>query len=501
MKIVLINPTISGYNNRDLIGAEPLGLAYLAAFLEQKRFDVQILDCFAKGMHQLYKANGFLRKGLTNSRIRELLLQMNPDVIGIHSNLTMFFSDAEEIARLVRKVFPQRPIVFGGAHATMESRSIVEKGIGDLVVRGEGEATAVELFNALEKGASVDNILGLTYRNSLGKVCMTPDRPLLEEIESLPRPAWHKFDMNIYLKNSKKNFPFLMNHPAASLITSRGCPYNCIFCSTKNMWKRKWRADSPEKVIGEIEYLVKNYGVKEIIIQDDNFLVDKKRVDRILDLLIEKNLGITLHNATGITLWTVDYSLLKKMKNAGFYRAAFPVETGNPKTLRFIRKDINLDKIPEIVRMANELGFWTQANFIIGFPYETRKDILTTIHYAFKSGFDFAIFLIAQPFPGAEMYDIYKKEGLLKEELLNKRSIFFETQFDTKYLKAKEIQSLKDWAAGKYIKKRLFALLNPLYFFKYFWPKINSYYKFKYFLRFTLPNLNFIFNKYRKNDG
>lgn len=500
MKIIFINPPISGYNIQDLFESEPLGLAYLGAFLEKEGFDVEILDCFAKGIHQVYKTGGLLRRGLTNHQIKDHLRQMNPDVIGIHSQFTMFFPDASEVAGLVRDLYPQNPIVFGGAHATMDSKSIVETGIADVVVRGEGEITVVELLYAFKKGAPIKDILGLTYRDSSGEVCMTPDRPLIEDIDTLPQPAWHKLDMDIYLKYSKVISPFSMNYPVASLITSRGCPYDCIFCSTKNMWKRKWRADSPQKVVDEIEFLVRHYGVKEIIIQDDNFIVNKKRIETICDLLIEKNLGITLHNPAGLTAWTVDYDLLKKMMQAGFYRVLLPVETGNPKTLTFIRKRVNLEKVLETVKMANKLGLWTQANFIIGFPYETKEDILITIRYAFKSGFDFAAFLIAQPFAGAEMYDIFKKEGLLNENSINKRSIFFKTQFDTKYLKAEEIQQLRDCAAGKYLKKRVIALLNPVYFFNYFWPKINSLSKFKYFIRIVLFNFNFIFNRYRKND-
>ena len=500
MKIVPIHPPISRYNLRDLFESEPLGLAYLAAILEQEGFNVEILDCFARGINQINKTNGLLQRGLTDQQTKDILQQMDPDIIGIHSQFTMYFPDAVKVAQLVKKLFPQRPLIFGGAHATMDSKAIVEKGIANIVVRGEGEITAVQLFKALQKKLPIEEIFGLTYKGLSGEICITPDRPLIEDIDPLPQPAWHKLDMDIYLKHSKESSPFSMNFPAASLITSRGCPFNCIFCSTKNMWKRTWRADSPQKVVAEIEYLVTHYGVKEIIIQDDNLIVDKGRIENICDLLIEKKLGITLHDPAGLTAWTVSYDLLKKMKQAGFYRTLLPVETGNPKTLKFIKKPVSLEKTLETVKIANRLGFWTQANFIIGFPYETRDDILATIHYAFKSGFDFAAFLVAQPFAGAEMYDIYKKEGLLDKQSIEKRSLFFKTQYDTKYLSSREVQELRDWAASQYLRKRLLALSNPFFFFKYFWPKINSWPKFKYFVRISIFNFNFIFNRYRNAD-
>lgn len=500
MKVVLINPPISGYNDRDLFESEPLGLAYLAAYLEKEGFNVEILDCFARGLHQVKITNGLLRKGLSDQEIIKYLREINPDVIGIHSNFTMFYPDAKNVALVARTLFPDRPIIFGGAHATMDAKNIVQSYAADIVVRSEGEETATELLKAIEGRASYEGIAGITYRDKNGNVRSNVDRALLVEIESLPDPAWHKLDMDIYLKNSRSHWPFAKRHPAATIMTSRGCPNNCIFCSTKTMWRRGWRADSAQKVVRQIEHLVRNYGVKEVIFQDDNFLVDCRRVEQILDLLKEKGFDITMHIQAGFTQWLVDERILRRMKEVGFYRLGFPVETGNKKTLKFIRKPVNLNKVLDQVRAASRLGFWTQTNFIIGFPYETREDILETIQYAFRSGFDFVAFLIAQPFAGAEMFEIYMNEGLLNSEVLNKRSIFFKTQIDTKYLKAHEIQDLRDWAARQYIFKRIQRLFNPKYFFTYFWPKINSGEKFIYILRITFQNFNYIFNRYRSKD-
>lgn len=500
MKFLLINPPISGYNERDLFGSEPLGLAYLAGYLESRSESVDILDCFALGMHQIYRWNGYLRKGLTNEQIRLHLKDIQPTVVGIHSNFTMYYPDAREVAQIVRETIPNCRIIMGGAHATMEAESIVASGAADIVVRGEGEMTIFELLQAFKNNSALSDVLGLTYRNDDGRVLKTADRPLWKQIEELPFPAWHKLNMDIYAKYSRQSSPFSMNHPTASLITSRGCPFDCVFCSTKNMWRKKWRADSAEKVVAEIEYLVQHYGIKEIIIQDDNFIADKRRVHKICDLLIERKLGVTLHDPAGFTVWTVDEPLLAKMKKAGFYRVLFPVETGSEKTMTYINKPVKLSEVPAKVAYASRLGFWTQSNFIIGFPYETREDILQTIKYAFDSGFDFAAFLIAQPFAGAEMYNTFRDEGLMDGARMDKRSIYYKTQFNTKHLKAEEIQELRDYAARNYLRHRLIKLANPIYFFRYFWPKINSWQKFVYFLRISIGNFDFISNRYRKND-
>jgi radical SAM superfamily enzyme YgiQ (UPF0313 family) len=500
MKLLLINPPISGYNERDLYGSEPLGLAYLAGYLETKNETVEVLDCFALGMHQVYQWKGYLRKGLTNEQIKTRILEIKPDIVGIHSNFTMYYPDAREVAEVVRETLPHCRILLGGAHATMEANSIVDSRVADIVVRGEGEMTIFELLQAFKNKTPLNEVLGLTYRADDGTLVKTADRPLWKQIEELPFPAWHKLNMDIYAKYSKASSPFSKNHPTASLITSRGCPFDCVFCSTKNMWRKKWRADSAEKVVEEIEFLAKNYGIKEIIIQDDNFIADKRRVHKICDLLIEKKLGVSLHDPAGFTVWTVDEELLIKMKKAGFYRVLFPVETGSEKTMKYINKPVILSEVPQKVRFANQLGFWTQSNFIIGFPYETKEDVLETIQYAFNSGFDFAAFLIAQPFAGAEMYNTFRDEGLMEGARMDKRSIFYKTQFNTKYLKAEEIQKLRDYAASRYLLNRLKFLANPAYFFRYFWPKINSWPKFIYFLRISFGNFSFIFNRYRKND-
>ena len=180
------------------------------------------------------------------------------------------------------------------------------------------------------------------------------------------------------------------------------------------MWGRQWRGRSAQNVVREIEELITNYGVREIAFYDDQFLVDKKWVHDICDLIIRRKLGIFLSLPAGTSVWMADEQLLRKMKKAGFYRLNFPVESGNLRSLSFIRKPVKLNSVTEIIKSACKLGFWTSANFIIGFPYETKDEIKQTIKFAYNCGVDYPFFFIARPFPGSEMYDIYKREGLLR---------------------------------------------------------------------------------------
>ena len=256
-------------------------------------------------------------------------------------------------------------------------------------------------------------------------------------------------------------------------MTSRGCPFNCIFCSTKMMWKRQWRALSAERVIEDIEYMVKNFGVREIIIYDDQFIVDKKRVHRICDLIIEKKLNITLSLPAGTSAWLLDKALLRKMKKAGFYRLCFPIETGNENTIKFIRKNINLNEVLKKIRLANKLGFWTQGNFIIGFPYETREEIEETIRFAYNSGLDYVVFYIAKPYAGSEMYEIYKKEGLLTK--VGPCSDILVSDCDTKTMKASELNKIYSRAVKGYLPYKFVWYLKPYNFYNYLLPKFRTF--------------------------
>jgi len=239
------------------------------------------------------------------------------------------------------------------------------------------------------------------------------------------------------------------------------------------MWRRHWRPRSTSNVIREIEYLVNEYGIKEIAIQDDQFIIDRQRVHEICDAIIQSKLKISLSIPSGTSIWLVDYDLLKKMKKAGFYRLCFPIETGNERTLKFIRKPVNLAKVKETIRLVNGLGYWTQGNFILGFPHETREEIQETISYAYNSGLDYVMFFIAKPYAGSEMYEIYKNEGLLGEVV---RSSHIErSDYDTKTMKAEELNEIYKKAVMGFWAHKIIFYLKPLNFYNYVLPKFRSF--------------------------
>lgn len=487
-KVLLIHPYITT-NDPNTSLTEPLGLLSLATYLEYSlanEVNVRILDLFALGYEQCIKKGEMYVKGISQKgKILKYVEDYQPNIIGITCNFTAYAEDSYEIAKLVKEFYNKTIIVMGGAHATMEAEDILKKyNYIDYIVRGEGELIFSELVNTIKNNTGVENIKGITYKSVNGRLVSNPDRELIENLNLLPMMERKFIDMGIYKKINSDALSFAKKTPVVSIMTSRGCPYNCIFCSTKIMWKRNWRPRNPENVIKEIEYLINEYSIREIAIQDDQFVIDKKRVHDICDLIISKKLNISLSIPSGTSIWLVDFELLKKMKKAGFYRLCFPVETGNQNTLKFIRKPVNLAKVKETIKMANKLGFWTQGNFIIGFPYETKEEIEETIKYAYNSGLDYVFFFVAKPYAGSEMYEIFKEEALLNT--IVRSSHIERSDYDTKTMKAGDLNEICRNAFKGFLIHKISFYFKPINFFNYLLPKLCSFQDIKYALKILI---------------
>ena len=488
MKVLLIHPYITSDKNEFMQTlSEPLGLLSLVTYIDamsDKRIEMEILDLYALGhANNTERKNNRISRGLCDKgEISAHLRRIRPDIIGIHCNFTGYAEDVIEIATICKEVCSHVPVMIGGAHASYDSENILAKHqCVDYIVRREGEETLYELINTIMTGGDIGLIKGITYRSKEGKVILNPDRELIKDLDIIPFPDRSHISMEIYKKLNEESFPIAMNQPAATIMASRGCPYNCIFCSTKNMWGRKWRGRSPSHIIQEIEYLVKEFGIREIVFYDDQFLVDKHWVNDLCDAIISSDLKVSLSLPAGTSVWLADKNLLRKMKNAGFYRLNLPIESGNPDTIKFIRKPIKLDKVLEVIKTANSMGFWTAANFIIGFPDETEEDIKRTVKFAYECGIDYPFFFIAKPLAGAELYDIVKRDGFLDE--LDTSSSVFVAKNDTRHFKAEDLVRIRNEAERNYAKHKIIWLLNPYNFVNSIIPKMLSLKGLKYFIK------------------
>jgi radical SAM superfamily enzyme YgiQ (UPF0313 family) len=269
-----------------------------------------------------------------------------------------------------------------------------------------------------------------------------------------------------------------MRNKSIDIITSRGCTANCIFCSINTVWGRKWRGRSAKNVVDEIEFLVKEYGAKQFRIQDDNLTLNKQRAIELSDEIIKRKIDIKWDTPNGFAFWTLDETFLKKMKKEGCYRITFGIESGCEKTQKYIRKNIDLKKINNLIEICHEMGIWVCSTFIVGFPYETKTDIEESKKFILNSRINFPFIYVAQPYQGTEMYKDFQKEKLLKN--FKFASNIGETKYDTKYLTREFLNKKRSNIFRGFYLKTILRHTNPIIFYKEFLSKIRTIEELKY---------------------
>ncbi len=390
MRILLINtPYLSVYGKLN-VGHNytfPLGLGYIAAVLRQAGHTVFFLDPEPLGM-------GF-------EKIGKYIAEKKPSLIGL-TTATPNFKCAVQIADLCRLHASQAQIVLGGIHASARKEKILENYTQfDVLVVGEGEVTILELCSAIESGGAFKDIAGIIYRNQNGEICITSPRPFLRNVDSLPMPARDLVDLNQY----RLQVHLDIGVKSATLLTSRGCPFQCTFCASHLTMGRGFRPHSPAYVLKEIKTLVEQYGVKLISIVDDTFTVDKKRVRAICSLLLEHRIKVKWFCFARVD--TIDKELLKLMKRAGCISLLFGVESADETVLQNIKKKIKPDQARRALAISNQLGFKTLASFMFGNPGDNKLTMKKTIDFAIEISPTIASFNRLVPYPGTEIYDKY----------------------------------------------------------------------------------------------
>ncbi|MGQ4915393.1 MAG: B12-binding domain-containing radical SAM protein [Candidatus Asgardarchaeia archaeon] len=389
MKVLLISPpTITPVKEVLDIANPPLGLGYLASVVRQKGHDVKIIEAIGEN--------------LTFDDIKRKVLQYDPDVVGITATTAMI-PDAYLVAKIAKENNPNLTVVIGGPHVTfLPEYTFHECPYIDIIVRGEGEVTFSELLDAIEKGKPFRNILGISYRDYDGSIKSTPSRPLIKNVDSIPIPAFDLFNWDAYKFNGYRY---------GTIITSRGCPFNCIFCSSSLLFGKRYRAHAVERVMEEIKILYEKYRIREIEFLDDTFTLNRKRAREISKRIIDE--GYDISWAASSRVDTFDKETGSIMHKAGAHTIYFGLESGTQKILDLIGKGISLSKSMKAVKTAKEIGFKALGSFIIGFPQETKEDIENTIKFSKKVGVDYAQFTIATPFPGTKLWYDAQAQGLL----------------------------------------------------------------------------------------
>ncbi len=388
MKITLVNPPYppSVHSHPPFI---PLGIAYLGAVAEKAGHEVSVIDCQAER--------------LTYDAFRNRVGQKPADIIGVTAT-TLLYKSAMRLVNIAKEVQPQAVTMLGGSHGTFwDENALNEYPSLDIVVRREGEATFIELLEKLKAKERLDNVLGVTFRGNDGKIVRTPDRPFLEDLDSLPFPAHHLLPLENLKRMGKILFP---------LITSRGCVYWCDFCSTVRMFGRGYRWRSPKNVVDEMQLVHEKYGIDQVTFYDDAFTVNRDRVLKICEELHARKLDMTWDCGTRVDM--VDHELLKTMYDAGCIAVWLGVESGSEAILGKMNKSIKLEQTRKAYKTAQKVGLMTIANVVLGFPGETEQTAKETIRFVKELNPDDVGFYVATPYPGTPMYEQVIKNGWLR---------------------------------------------------------------------------------------
>jgi len=424
-RVLLINPPNSIPKNSDFVINlfQPLGLAYVAASLEKNNYPVEIYDALALGFDQEKIVGSRKIIGLGYSTIKKKIISFKPDIVGIATPFSFQSKEAHQLAKVVKNTNKKIIIIAGGSHATIQPEEVLNDKNFDYLIRGEGEYTTIELLKCLKNNRSIKNISGLSYRNKGGKIIHNFRGLPIQDLDKLPFPSRNLLPMNKYheaaLKGRVIEGMLAFGERRTSIFTSRGCPYNCTFCSVHLTMTRMWRYRSPENVVEELKEYVSKYQIKYFDILDDNFTLDPNRAKKICSLIIKSKLKIKWSTPNGIRADKIDEKLIILMKKSGCIQIKVAPESGSPKILEnVIKKHLDLNMVKKTVTLCKKHKLSVEAFFVVGFPEETKDDIHQTINFAKelrKLGCDFCYFFIATPYYGTEMYQSAVKNGYLDE--------------------------------------------------------------------------------------
>lgn len=419
----------------------PLGIGYLASYVRQFGYSVKI---FQPSVEESY-----------DKELKGIISSFAPSLIGI-SVMTPSYPRAVEICNMIKEIDKNIVTVLGGHHISAVGNEVMDQSPNtDFSIMGEGELTLHELLQAHEsENPEFGVINGLVWREN-GKVRVNSARELIEDINTLPLPARDLVDMDKYRLHSYIDF----GTKSATMVTSRGCPYKCAFCSSWLTMGAKYRFRSVESIMAEIRELVAR-GIDHIVFEDDTMALKRNRIEAICDAMIEMPNSPTWYCLTRVD--TMDYKLAMKFRAAGCKMVNFGIESGSPEILKLIGKKISLDRAVETIAACRKAGLRTQCSFIVGFPIDTDNTMAMTYDIAKKIDPTIAIFFPLTPYPGTRMFDEFLDKSLTPrsvEDWLNyimtdnKSGISLNSKYTGEQIKA---------IANKYNRKFFFRPLHIL---------------------------------------
>ena len=437
MRIMLINPLSDLARNSNVYfhsvsPLPPLGVAALSAILKKNGNEVIVEDQYASR--------------ISNEMLIEKMKQISPQVIGF-SCLTTAMSNVERIIRQLRKEMKDVTIILGNIHPTLFPEETLKKGVGDIIIRGEADCSLPEIIEALQTRRNLKDIAGISYVEQ-GQILHNPDREIIEDLDSLPYPDWHSLNLDHY-----RRYPMLgiYNKRVLPVQASRGCPFNCLFCSQDKFYKKP-RYRCIGKVVEEIEYYYKEFNVECIGFTDAYFPFSKKSGLEFCDELIKRGLHKKIKWFTETRVDQVDDELMRRMKESGLMLVMYGFEVGNEKVLSSIGKKATLAQAREAMRITHKYNVLSLGLFMLGLPEDTRETCLETIKFAKELDPDICKFNIAVPFPGSHFFTQSLNELGAIDSLSDKFTSWYDWSsqdgdiiYSPKKLTKKELLDLQRW--------------------------------------------------------
>ena len=365
----------------------PISLPSIAAVLRKSGHEVKIVDSIVENY--------------TEKQVKEEVEKFRPALVLVDMSTATFYGDLETIKKV--KEVNGCHLTAIGTHVTSLPEDSLKTSLLDSVIRGEPEETALELANTLDNGCNLAHVKGISFKEN-GKVITNPARPFIKDLDSLPFPA------RDLIKNEKYTMP-ISNRPYTLVITSRGCPNQCIYCTAHQYYGHKLRLRSPQNIIDEIEEVVKEHGVKDITMWSDTFTLDRAFVIDICNEI--KKRGLKFRWMANSRVDKVDPELLALMKSSGCKMLSFGVESGCQTILDNVRKKTTIEQIKKAFKWCRQAKIETIAHFVFGLPGETKETLEETLDLLKKIKPDYAQFYGAIPFPGTKFYELAKKRGWL----------------------------------------------------------------------------------------
>lgn len=374
-----------------------LALAGLAAWVRQHGYATKIIDLHVQNMFPA-DADGLVR-------------EFDPHIVALTSK-TLGWPAVIEIAQMVRATCPKALIVVGGPHMSIYAKESLSWECFDLAVVGDGEETFLEICDRYESGSSMDDLQGAVVRLKNGDLQLNPARPLPKDIDQYPMAAWDLIPVQDY-------HCLTLLKPFATMVTTRGCPWHCGYCS--QVYSEKLRFRAVELVVDEMEYLEKTYGVKEIVFFDETFTIGKKRMLKFSEEVQRRGLKVKFNIRARVD--TVDREVVRALKKAGLRSIHMGVEAGTDRLLKIMNKQITREQTERAYRICREEGVDTRGYFMIGYYDATPADVEETINFASGLGLDWASFSVATALPATDLYRIAQERGYVSGDFWKQYTI------------------------------------------------------------------------------